>query len=41
MTADTLEIIRQRKQSAANQRLIEKRSKSMTKEGRQAPKGDF
>lgn len=41
MTADTLEKIRQRKLSAANHRLIEKRNKSTTKEGRQAPKVDF
>lgn len=41
MSIETQEKIRQRKLSAAFQRLNEKRQKSTTKEGRQAPKVDF
>lgn len=41
MSAETLEKIRKRKESAAMKRLVEKRNKSQTKEGRQAPKVDF
>lgn len=37
MSAQTLEKIRKRQEQAANQRLLEKRQKSSTKEGRKAP----
>jgi peptidyl-tRNA hydrolase ICT1 len=37
MSAETLEKIRKRQEMAANQRLILKRQKSGTKEGRKAP----
>lgn len=41
MSRETFEKIRKRKEAAAIKRLVEKRSKSATKEGRQAPKVDF
>lgn len=41
MSPESIEKLRKRKEAAAMKRLIEKRSKSSTKEGRQAPKVDF
>lgn len=41
MSPETLEKVRKRKEAAAVKRLVEKRSKSATKEGRQAPRVDF
>jgi peptidyl-tRNA hydrolase ICT1 len=40
LSPETLERIRKRQELAANQRLVEKRQKSATKEGRKAPKLD-
>jgi peptidyl-tRNA hydrolase ICT1 len=41
MSPETIDKIRKRKEAAAMKRLVEKRNKSSTKEGRQAPKADF
>lgn len=41
LSEETLEKIRKRKEATAQKRLVEKRIKSATKEGRQAPRVDF